>query len=99
MSGGLLACSSGVKSRACSPPKPLLPPPTRLRDAAAARDEPTAAAPASPSTEEAMTQQLGARGNDRDQHQLLDCLRCNFIAHMLADSHAQHDEQHRSLLD
>src|SRR5215831_9483516 len=40
-------------------------------------DEPTAAAPASPSTEETMSQQLGARGNDRDQHQLLECLRCN----------------------
>src|SRR5262249_56548185 len=58
--------------------KPLLPPPTQLRDAAAAPDEPTAAAPASPSTEETMSQQLGARGNDRDQHQLLECLRCNY---------------------
>jgi hypothetical protein len=33
-----------------------------------------------------MSQQLGARGNDRDQHQLLECLRCNFIAHMLSDA-------------
>jgi len=68
-------------------------------DAAAAPDEPTAAAPASPSTEETMSQQLGARGNDRDQHQLLECLRCNFIAHMLSDVHAEHDWQHRSRRD
>jgi hypothetical protein len=41
---------------------------------------------ASPSTEEdTISQQLGARGNDRDQHQLFECLRCNFIAHMLSD--------------
>ena len=80
-------------------PKPLLPPPTQLRDAAAAPDEPTAAAPASPSTEDTMSQQLGARGNDRDQHQLLECLRCNFIAHMLSDVHAEHDWQHRSRRD
>jgi hypothetical protein len=81
-------------------PKPLLPPSTQLRDAAAAPDEPTAAAPASPSTEETMSQQqLGARGNDRDQHQLLECLRCNFIAHMLSDVHAEHDWQHRSRRD
>src|SRR5712675_26594 len=77
-------------------PKPLLPPPTQLRDAAVAPDEPTAAAPASPSTEETMSQQLGARGNDRDQHQLLECLRCNFITHMLSGVHAEHDRQHRS---
>src|SRR5258707_8981422 len=96
MSGGWLASLSGIKSTACSPRKPLLSPPTQLRDAAAAPDEPTAAAPASPSTEETMSQQLGARGNDRDQHQLLECLRCNFIAHMLSDVHAEHDRQHRS---
>src|SRR5579863_3804786 len=35
MSGGWFACSSGVKSRACSPPKPVLPPLTQLRAAAA----------------------------------------------------------------
>jgi hypothetical protein len=29
-------------------------------------DEPTAAAPASPSAQETMSQQVGARGNDRD---------------------------------
>jgi hypothetical protein len=69
------------------------------RDAAAAPDEPTAAAPASPSTEETTSQQLGPRGNDRDQHQLLECLRCNFIAHMLSDVHAEHDWQHRSRRD
>src|SRR3984893_16350054 len=63
---------------------------TRLHDAAA---------PASPSTEEPMSQQLGARGNDRDQHQLLECLRWNFIAHMLSDVHAEHDRQHRSRRD
>jgi hypothetical protein len=56
----------------------------------------TAAAQANPSTEETMSQQLGARRDDRDQHQLLECLRCNFIAHMLSDVHAQHDRQHRS---
>ncbi len=55
--------------------------------------------PASPSTEETMSQQIGARGNDRDQHQLLECLRCNFIAHMLSDVHAEHDWQHRSRRD
>src|SRR5258705_11481145 len=99
MPGGGLACSSGVKSRACSPPKPLLPPPTQLRDAAAAPDEPTAAAPSSPSAEETMAHQLGARGNDRDQHQLLKCLRCNFVAHMLSDVHAERDWQHRSRRD
>ena len=54
---------------------------------------------ASPSTEETMSHQLGARGNDRDQHQLLECLRCNFIAHMLSDVHAEHDWQHRSRRD
>ena len=59
----------------------------------------TAAAPVGPSTEETMSQQLGARGNDRDQHQLLECLRCNFIAHMLSDVHAEHDWQHRSRRD
>src|SRR5262244_1665452 len=37
------------------------------------------------SAEETMSQQLGAGGNDRDQHQLLEGLRCNFIAHMLPD--------------
>ena len=61
--------------------------------------EETAAAPASPSTEETTSQQVGARGNDRDQHQLLECLRCNFIAHMLSDVHAEHDWQHRSRRD
>src|SRR5437016_13468369 len=85
MSGGWLACSSGVKSRACSPPSPCLPPPTQHRDAATAPDEPTAAALARSSIEKPMPHQLGARGNDRDQHQLLECLRCNFIAHMLSD--------------
>ena len=35
MSGGWFACSSGVKSRACSLPKPVLPPLTQLRAAAA----------------------------------------------------------------
>src|SRR5882762_3034908 len=60
-------------------PKPLLPLPTQLRDAAAAPDEPTATAPTSPSTEETMSQQVRARGNDRDQHQLLECLRRNFF--------------------
>src|SRR2546430_5334200 len=99
MSGGWLAYSSGVKSRACSPPSPCYRLPTQLRDAAAAPDDPTAAAPASPSTEETMSQQLGARGNDRDQHQLLECLRCNFIAHMLSDVHAEHDWQRRSRRD
>ena len=44
---------------------------TQLRGAAAPPDEPTAAAPASPSTEETMSQQIGARGNDRDQQQFL----------------------------
>src|SRR5258708_1787993 len=58
-------------------PKPLLPPPTQLRDAAAAS--------ASPSTEEPMSQQIRARGNDRDQHQLLEGLRCNSIAYMLSE--------------
>ena len=72
---------------------------TQLRDAAAALDEPTPAAPASPSTEEPMSQQPGARGNDRDQHQLLECLRRNSIAHMLSDVHAEHDWQHRSRRD
>jgi hypothetical protein len=66
------------------------------RDVAAAPDEPTAAAPASPSTEETMSQQIGACGNDREQHQLLECLSCNFIAHMLSDVHAEHDWQRRS---
>jgi hypothetical protein len=55
--------------------------------------------PASRSTEETMSQQIGARGNDRDQHQLLECLRCNFIAHMFSDVHAEHDWQHRSRRD
>jgi hypothetical protein len=76
-------------------PKPLLPP-QQLRDAAGAPDEPIAAAPASPSTEETMSQQVGARGNDRGQHQLFKCLRCNFIAHLLSDAHAEYDWQHRS---
>ena len=81
MSGGILAWSSGVKSASSLlSPEPLLLPPTQLRDAAAAPDEPTATAPASPSTDETMSHQLGARGNDRNQHQLLECLRCNFIA-------------------
>ena len=73
-----------------------LSPPTQLRDAAAAPNEPTAAAPATPSTEETMSQQVGARGNDCDQHQFLECLRCNLIAHMLSDVHAEHDWQRRS---
>jgi len=68
-------------------------------DAAAAPDEPTAAAPASPSTEEAMSQQVRARGDDCDQHQLLECLRRNFIAHMLSDAHAERDWQHRNRRD
>ena len=51
------------------------------------------------STEETMAQQLGARGNDRDQHQLLERLRRNFIAHMLSDVHAEHDWQQRSRRD
>jgi transposase len=49
-----------------------------------------------PSTEETMSQQVRARGNDRDQHQLLECLRRNFIAHMLSDVHAEHDWHRRS---
>src|SRR5262245_36039778 len=52
-----------------------------------------------PSSEETVSQQLGARGNDCDQHQLLERLRCNFIAHMLSDVHAKHDWQHRSRRD
>src|SRR5262245_24232527 len=65
------------------------------------RTEPpiTAAAPASPSTEETMSHQLGARGNDRDQHQLPEYLRCNFIAHMMSNVHAEHDWQHRRRRD
>src|SRR5438477_11928163 len=55
-----------------------------------------AAAPASPSTEETTSQQIGARGNDRDQHQLLECLGSNLIAHLLSEVHAKHNWQHRS---
>jgi hypothetical protein len=47
-------------------PKPLVLPQTQHRDAAAAPCEPTAAVPASPSTEETMSHQLGACDNDRD---------------------------------
>src|SRR5256884_3727436 len=99
MSGGRACLLVRRKVEGLLAPKPLLPPPTQLRDAAAAPDDPTAAAPASPSTEETMSQQLGVRGNDRDQHQLLECLRSNFIAHMLSDVHAEHDWQHRSRRD
>ena len=65
------------------------------------RTEPpiTATAPTSQSTEETMSQQVGAHGNDRDQHQLLECLRRNFIAHMLSYVHAEHDWQHRNRRD
>src|SRR5262249_59271373 len=97
MSGGWPACSSDVKSRACSPPSPCY---CLRRNFATLRrhlTEPTAAAPASPSTEETVSHQLGARGNDRDQHQLPECLRCNFIAHVLSDVHAEHDRQHGSI--
>jgi hypothetical protein len=45
--------------------------------------------------EEAMSRQVGARGHNCDQHQLLECLRCNFIPHMLSEVHAEHDRQHR----
>src|SRR5262245_39539794 len=99
MSGGGPARSSGVKSRELLAPKPLLLPSTQHRDTAGAPDEPTATAPASPSTEKTMSHQLGARGNDRDQHQLPECIRCNFIAHMLSDVHAEHDWQRRSRRD
>src|SRR5262245_66265714 len=80
-------------------PTLLSPPPTHLRNAATAPDEPTAAAAASPSTEDTMSKQLGAGGNDRDQHQLLEGLRCNFVAHMLSEMHAEHDWQHRRRRD
>ena len=52
-----------------------------------------------PSTEDAMPQQVGARGNDRDQHQLPECLRRNLVAQMLTDAHAEHDRQHGSRRD
>ena len=51
------------------------------------------------STKETMSQQLGASCNHRDQHQFLECLRCNFIAHMSSDVHAEHDWQHRTRRD
>src|SRR4030088_231150 len=90
MSGGWLACSSGVKVEDLLAPKPLVLPQTQHRDAAAAPCEPTAAAPASPSTEETMSHQLGACDNDRDQHQFPECLRCNFIAHVSSRTPAEH---------
>src|SRR3982074_698974 len=99
MSGGWLACSSGVKVEDLLAPKPLLLPQTQHRDAAAASCEPTTAAPASLSTEETIVQQLGACDNARDQPQFPECLRCKFITHMLSDVHAEHDWQHRSRRD
>jgi len=88
-SNGRQACLKGPVPRRIGRtkggPKPLLLPQTQHRDAAAASCEPTAAAPASLSTEETMSHQLGACDNDRDQHQFPECLRCNFIAHMLSD--------------
>ena len=50
------------------------------------------------SGKKAMSQQLGARGDDRDQHQGLERLRCNFVAHLLSDVHAELAEKHRHQL-
>src|SRR5215472_9128333 len=59
-------CDDGARIRytvtVIPAPKPLLSPPTQFRDASAAPDKPTAA-PATRSTEETMSQQVGARGN------------------------------------
>ena len=56
-----------------------------------APNAPTAASTGTPSAEETMPHQLGTRGNDREQHQLPKRLRCNFIAHVSSDVHAEHD--------
>ncbi len=68
-----------------------------LRDAAVAADGPSA--PESPSTEDAMPQQFSARGDDGDQHQLLECLRRDFVAHVLSGLHAERDRQCRGCRD
>ena len=46
------------------------------------------------STEDSMSQQFGSRGNDREQHQRLECLRCDLVAQPLSHTHAERDRQH-----
>src|SRR5690242_7273336 len=52
-----------------------------------------------PSTEESVPQQIGACGNDRNQHQLSKEFWCNSIAQMLSDIHAECDRQYRDCRD